>query len=119
MIINTTRKITLCKRFRTCSGILSKSLGLMFTTPAHIQKHALVFVSKKPHIQGFHMFFVFYPIDIIFLDSTRRVVDIKENFRPFHLYNSRYLSQYVIELPSGTIARTNTRHGDSIKWGTL
>ncbi|MBI4739346.1 DUF192 domain-containing protein [Candidatus Woesearchaeota archaeon] len=118
MIINATRGKTLCRQFRTCSSILSKSLGLMFTTPAYIQKHSLVFVFKKPRVQEFHMFFVFYPIDIIFLDSRRRVVDIKENFHPFRIYKSRQLSQYAIELPSGTIAKTKTRHGDKIQWRT-
>ena len=32
-----------------------------------------------------HMLFVFFPLDLVFLDKNKRVVDKKEGFRPFSL----------------------------------
>jgi len=58
------------------------------------------------------MCFVFFPIDVAFLDSKQRVVEIKENFRPFTLYNPKRKAKYVIELCSGTIERSGTIPGD-------
>lgn len=62
------------------------------------------------------MFFVFYPIDVIFLDSEMKIVEIKENFKPFTIYKPKKKARYVIELPKGTIARTKTIIGDIIEY---
>ena len=32
------------------------------------------------------MFFVFFPIDVLFLDKNKKVVELKENFKPFSIY---------------------------------
>ena len=62
------------------------------------------------------MIFVFYPIDVLFLDKNKIVVDKKENFRPFTFCNSRKKSQYAVELPNGIIKKTKTEMGDKIKF---
>ena len=62
------------------------------------------------------MFFVFYPIDVLFLDKNKVVVDKKENFKPFAFYNSKRKAMYEIELPNGTIRKTKTNIGDKIKY---
>jgi uncharacterized protein len=87
-IINKTKKTTVAKRYRICRSVLSKARGLMFTEEETVRYAALLFDFKRPARQGLHMLFVFYPIDVVFLDEKRRVVDVKEGFRPFTLYNS-------------------------------
>ena len=62
------------------------------------------------------MFFVFYPIDVLFLDQNRVVIEIKENFAPFSFYNPKNKSKYVIELPKNIIKETNTQLGDKIEF---
>ena len=62
------------------------------------------------------MFFVFYPIDVLFLDKTKIIVDIKEHFRPFTFYKSRKKAMYAVELPHGIIKQTKTETGDKIKF---
>ena len=101
----------LAKEFTVCRGIASKTKGLMFS-----EKKTLVFVFKREHIISLHMFFVFFPIDVIFLDKKKIVVDIKENFRPFTFYKSRKNAFYVIELNYGIIKKTKTQIGDKIKF---
>ena len=95
---------------------LTHSKGLMFTLPSFVCKHSLVFIFSKPAVRSFHMFFVFYPIDVLFLDEHFCVIDLKESFAPFTSYSSSLPSKYVLEFAAGTIARTNTRRGDKIFW---
>ena len=44
------------------------------------------------------MFFVFFPIDILFLDKNKKIIEIKKNFRPFSFYKSREKAKYVVEI---------------------
>ena len=43
------------------------------------------------------MFFVFFPINVYVLDSDKRVVEIKKNFKPFTVWNSSEKGKYVME----------------------
>ena len=45
-----------------------------------------------------HMFFVFYPIDVLLLNKHKEIVEIKKNFKPFTLWNSKEKGKYVVEL---------------------
>ncbi len=71
----------------------SKARGLMFS-----RKKNLVFVFNKEKIIALHMLFVFFPIDVLFLDKEKKIVEIKENFRPFSFYSSENKAKYVVEL---------------------
>jgi len=97
---------------KLCEGIFSKFIGLMFSKK---QNRALIFKFSKEKIISLHMFFVFYPIDVLFLDKNKIVVDKKENFEPFTFCKSRKKSIYSVELPNGTIKKTKTEIGDKIE----
>ena len=75
---------------------------------------ALIFRFDEEKIISLHMFFVFYPIDVLFLDKSRIVVDKKENFRPFAFYKSKKKAMYAVELPNGVIKKSKTCLGDKI-----
>jgi len=60
------------------------------------------------------MFFVFHAIDVLFLNKDKNVVEIKENFRPFAMYNPKNKAKFVIELKKGMIGGTGTEIGDYI-----
>jgi hypothetical protein len=62
------------------------------------------------------MFFVFYPIEVSFLNKNKIVVEIKENFMPFSCYSPKNKAQYIIELPKGTIKKSKTAIGDNIEF---
>jgi len=74
----------------------------------------LVFLFNKEKIIPLHMFFVFFPIDVVFLDSNRQIVELKENFRPFSFYTPKSKAKYIIELENGIISETNSQVGDKI-----
>ncbi len=60
------------------------------------------------------MCFVFFPIDVIYLDKNKKVIEMKQNFKPWTFYNPRKKSKYIIELPRGAIKKSNTAIGDTI-----
>ncbi len=46
-----------------------------------------------------HMLFVFQSIDVVWLDKNKKVIDIKENVKPFtSLIRPKIKAYYVIEL---------------------
>lgn len=110
-IVNDTKKTVVSEKVLCCTSLWRKASGLMFSS----QKD-LLFIERKEKIIPLHMFFVFYPIDIIYLDSTRTVVDIKEHFYPFTFYTPKKKAQYVLELKQGTIRASQTQITDSLEF---
>ena len=99
--------------FRTADTVFSRFLGLMFSGPGR----ALVLEFPAEQRVSLHMVFVFYCIDVLFVDGAGKVVDVKENFRPFSFYSSPVKSLCVVELPAGSVRRTGTRAGHVIEFG--
>ncbi len=110
-VINNSKKTTIAKDAALCTTIFSKSLGLMF----RLKPKPLVFIFNKEKIIPLHMYFVFFPIDVIFLTKEKKVVEMKENFRPLSYYTPKNKASFIIELPINTIRKTKTRIGDNIK----
>jgi uncharacterized membrane protein (UPF0127 family) len=53
---------------------------------------------------------------VLCLDALKRVVDLKENFRPWTFWRSKALCSYIVELPVGSIGRSQTRIADFIEF---
>ncbi len=84
----------------------------MFT----LKPKCLVFVLRKEQKISLHMWFVFYPIDVIFLDNNKEVIETIEKFMPFSFYSSKTKCRYIIELPQGSIKNSNTWIGDKVEF---
>jgi len=84
---------------KTYTGILGKTKGLMFS-----RKKNIMFVFNKEQIINLHTWFVFFPIDIILLDKDRKVVEIRENLKPFRFYKSEKKAKYVIEIAERSVS---------------
>ena len=104
----------ICKNVKICKSIFSKALGLMFSFP--INDKCLIFIFDNARRIDLHMFFVFYPIDVLFLDEGKKVVEIKERFLPFRIYYSKNKCNYVIELPLRVIKDKGIKVGDVLEW---
>jgi len=95
----------------------SRARGLMLSTPAD-----LVLVSPKEGIasSSIHMLFMRFPIDVLWLDSGMKVVDIRRNVPPanplkigtLRIHKPGKPAKYVIELGRGEAGTTEI--GDSI-----
>ncbi len=76
------------------------------------KKKDLVFIFNKEKRVALHMFFVFFSIDVIYLDKHKKIVEIKESFQPFSCYMPKHKAQYVVELSQETVKKTNTQVND-------
>jgi uncharacterized protein len=113
MLKNITKNIILSEKVDYCKSITSKARGLMFTRK---KNRALVFLFDKEQKISIHMFFVFYPIDVLWLDKNKKVVQLKENLMPFLICKAQKNAQYLVELPAGIISRTKTSIEDTISF---
>ena len=107
MLINKTKDFVIAEHYKLCKSWLSRVRGLMFSKP-----RTLVFVFDREARIALHMWFVFFPIDLAFLDSNFRVVEVKLNFKPFTTYVPNSKAKYIIEAPAGRL--NNTEVGDEI-----
>ena len=76
-----------------CDSFFQLARGLMFRS-----KQNLIMKFPKERRINLHMFFVFFPIDVLVLDSSMKVVEVKKNFKPFTFWNSKKKGKYVVEL---------------------
>lgn len=88
---------------------IRRFLGLMFTRKSD---RALVFRFANENHVPLHMFFVFYPIDVVYLNADKRIVELKPDFRPFSVYFPKNKAHYVLELPAGYIKEQALAAGD-------
>ncbi len=63
---------------------------------------------------GVHMFFMKFPIDILALDKNGVVVDAVSDLKPWRIRLPRSGSHSVLELPAGTLVKTQTKIGNRI-----
>jgi uncharacterized protein len=116
-IDNITKHTRLAASFIETSDPSRQACGLMFTRRK--EEFCLIFSFPTPRKEGIHMWFVFYPIDILILDAERKVIAMKERLLPFAFYFPKPRISTVIELPAGTVARTHTVLGDTLTWKTI
>jgi uncharacterized membrane protein (UPF0127 family) len=121
-ILNTTRGTVLAEDAEIAESGLGKARGLMFRKSLPEGK-AFVMVFEKEGNPGIWMPFMRFPIDVIFLDSEKRVVGIHENVKPmgFHhktwkVYYPEKPARYVIETNAGEVRRSMTGIGNAIKF---
>jgi uncharacterized membrane protein (UPF0127 family) len=64
---------------------------------------------------GVHTFWMFFAIDVIFLDRDLRIVKLVENLRPFRVTRPHLAARSVVELPARTISRAGLQVGDQLR----
>jgi uncharacterized protein len=62
---------------------------------------------------GIHMFFMRMPLDLIFADNKKKVVDIA-TLGPWQTYTPIAPARFVIELEKGKLKDSNTEIGDEL-----
>jgi len=98
MIINKKNNQVVAEKYKIISSPILQGLGLMFS-----RQRNLVFEFAKEQKTGLHMFFVFSPIDVVFLNTDKVVVEIKQNLKPFRCFWPSKKAKYILELKAGSI----------------
>lgn len=65
--------------------------------------------------RGVHSIGMLFPIDLVFLSKEKKVIHIEEHFRPFRVSRVSLKATSVLELPTHTIYRSNTKVGDILE----
>jgi len=79
---------------RICSSSISKIIGLMFS-----RKRTILLKFKQNQKISLHNFFVFFSLNLYFLDRRNKVIEIKKRFLPFTFYTSKKQAVSVVESP--------------------
>lgn len=78
-----------------CSSFFSQAIGLMFK---RLTNDGLLFILDEDIRIDLHMLFVFYTIDIVFIDSSLKVIKVLRKVRPFRLFVKGVRCRYILEL---------------------
>lgn len=90
---------------------LGQARGLMLS-----RQRNLIFVLPRERSLIMHMLFVFYPIDVVLLNSRQEIVELKPGFLPFAFYRLKSKARYVLELENSAIEKLCLKLGDKISF---
>ncbi|MAG47371.1 hypothetical protein CL617_02095 [archaeon] len=96
-------KEIIVENVKYCDSLFSRAKGLMFSKELK-DTEGLILVSDNESIvkSTIHTFFCFYSMDVLWLNKDLKVVDKKENLKPFKLsIKPKKPSKYVLELKNG------------------
>lgn len=110
-IINQNREKSLATNSRLANTFWLRLRGLLGKTSLP-EGEGLVLVGEK----SIHTLFMKFPIDVLYIDKNYQVIRVDENMVPYRLGPLVTQSAYVLEVPVGTIAATDTRVGDQLKF---
>jgi uncharacterized membrane protein (UPF0127 family) len=108
---NRTRKSYLATKLRVAGTHWSRLRGLMLAErSAFGEGHGLWIVPSH----GVHTLAMRFPIDVIYLNSDKVVVYMKQNLQPWRIAAVRQQAASVLELPGNSLSSTGTNVGDEI-----
>jgi uncharacterized membrane protein (UPF0127 family) len=108
-ITNSTRGTALGTRVRVASSMRDRVVGLL-RTPEVLAGEGLL-IERTASI---HMFFMRYPIDVVFVDRSGRVTRTVSRLRPWRMVWWARGARDCIELREGALEGTNTASGDQL-----
>ena len=106
-IQNKTRSTTLAQSASLARNFFERTHGLLGKKEL-FPGEALVI----PQCPAIHMFFMRFPIDVVFVDKAYKVVGLVKSIKPFQLSRIFLKAYFAIELKAGTIDATGTKIGD-------
>ncbi len=110
-IINKTKDSVLAESFEECRTFWQQTWGMMFRK----QVVPLVFVFQREQLVKLHSWFCPDNMDLVFLDENWEVVELQPEWETRSSYASQRQCLFLLELPRGTIWRTNTQVGDVVQ----
>lgn len=100
-------------------SMFSKSKGLMFRRSLG-KGEGMLFIFDEETRHPFWMFGMRFPIDMIWLDNKKRVVDVTEDAKPCWLlckvHRPATKARYVIEVNSGFARKNKIKKGDKVSF---
>lgn len=108
--------------YETAVSNAEKRKGLMFRKNLR-EDHGMIFVYDEAENRTFWMKNTFIPLDIIFLDSNKTIINIEKAYPELNAteseleqYHSEAPTQYVIEVNQNFTDRNKIRKGDRVEF---
>jgi len=111
-LLNKSKGIDLGK-IDLADSFLSRFMGLMFRKDPEKGLILKLPSSRSRRGSAIHMFFMRFPLDIIFLDADKKIVDMV-SIKPWKTYTPKAPSKYVIELKEDSINKYKLEIGDEM-----
>ncbi len=99
-----------------------QATGMMFRTSLP-RDEGMLFLHSTEDRRSYWMYQCEIPLDIIWMDRNRRIVEISKDTPPCReaaercpSYGGSHVSQYVLELAAGMVDEHNLRVGDVIRF---
>ncbi|HVC43914.1 MAG TPA: DUF192 domain-containing protein [Candidatus Binataceae bacterium] len=112
--INRTRGTVLCAHLEDAGGLAGHSRGLLGRDGLADGAGMLFARGRLDPFMWMHMFFMRFPIDIVFLDRHNVVVHISHRLRPWRVSAMVFRARRALELAAGATAASGTAVGDQI-----
>jgi len=113
VLVNATRKTVVSDRCRFANSVFKRMIGLL-NRKSLAQGEGLLL----DRCYGIHTFGMRFPIDVLFLDKELHVMRAVLALPPLRTCVVKY-AIYVLELPVGSIQRSQTAAGDQIQMRTV
>ncbi len=95
-----------------------RSKGLMFRTSLK-ENAGMLFIFENPSVQAFWMKNTLIPLDMIFIDENKMIINIETALPctsdPCQIYTSKRPALYVLEVNAGFAEKNNIATGDEVE----
>jgi uncharacterized protein len=109
-IHNVTKDTTLADQAVKAASFLARGRGLMMASPLSSGAGLVI----EP-CNSIHMFFMRFPLDVVFLDEKGTVVFMYQGIKPWRVGRIVRHAKCAVELPVGAIASSRTELGDKLQ----
>ena len=109
-VINRTKKSWLATKVRKADNFMTRLVGLLKRRNLGPEEALWLMPSKGIHTIGMK-----FPIDVLFLTRDHVVLQVITEMRPCRISTVQLRGYSVLELPSGTIKKSQTEVGDQLE----
>ena len=108
-VINKSKSTVVAKEAKIADTFKTRCIGLL--NRKTLPPNEALIVTR---CQSIHMFFMRFPIDVIFVDKDDNVVGLVREIKPFRLSPIYFSASFAVEAAVGAIERSQTQLGDRI-----
>jgi hypothetical protein len=112
---NCTRQTLLASEVELADTGWARMKGLLGRKAAEFRNGKGLWITPS---EGIHTIGMSFAIDVVYLGADSRVLRVYHRLAPFRIAAVKLKSSSVIELPAGTLARTQTQVGDLLQIST-
>lgn len=106
---NPNKQVALAENLRVADSFFRRLKGLLGTSCLPAGLGLVIRPCNSVHMLGMR-----YPIDVLFVNAAGEVLRVCHSLQPWRAAYCRS-ADWVVELPAGTAAATNTAPGDRIE----